>query len=65
MTTDTANKPAFYIFVQQDGETRRIGAAFRHKKGNGFNLVINNQRYTAFPPRAKTAQAKAGGGEST
>lgn len=52
MTTDTKIKPAFYIFAQQDGQTKRIGAAFKHKKGNGFNLIINNQRYAAFPPKA-------------
>lgn len=53
MTTDNTNKPALYIFTQQDGQAQRIGAAFPHKKGNGFNLVISGQRYSAFPPKAK------------
>ena len=51
--------PAFYIFdtVETDGkkENKRIGAAFAHKKGKGFNLVINGKRYAAFPPKAKPA----------
>jgi hypothetical protein len=54
MTTDTTNKPALYIFTQQDGQTTRIGAAFKHKKGNGYNLVINGIRYSVFPPKAVT-----------
>ncbi len=53
MTTDNTTKPAFYIFAQQDGKPKRIGAVFKHKKGAGFNLVINGQRYAAFPPKAK------------
>lgn len=59
--TETAKEkqvPAFYIFdtVETDGkkENKRVGAAFAHKKGNGFNLVINGKRYAAFPPKPKT-----------
>jgi len=45
-------KPAFYIFEQlDDGKTKRIGAAFRHKTGNGYNLIINGMRFPAFPPK--------------
>ena len=58
-TTKEKQVPAFYIFdtVETNGkkENKRIGAAFAHKKGNGFNLVINGKRYAAFPPKAKTA----------
>ena len=63
-TTTTKQVPAFYIFdtVETFGgkkENRRVGAAFAHKKGNGFNLVINGKRYAAFPPKAKTAAETA------
>lgn len=70
-TTKEKQVPAFYIFdtVETDGkkENKRIGAAFAHRKGNGFNLVINGKRYAAFPPKAKTVaesvQPEAAGGE--
>ena len=58
-TTETATAkakqaPAFYIFTQsKDGKSQRVGAAFRHAKGNGFNVLIGNARYVAFPPKAK------------
>ncbi len=58
-TTKEKQVPAFYIFdtIETDGkkEQKRIGAAFAHKKGNGFNLVIDGKRYAAFPPKAKAA----------
>lgn len=59
MTTETTQKkkPAFYIFAKdQDGNSQRIGAAFRHKKGNGLNIIIGEARYTAFPPKAATGE---------
>ena len=62
-TTKTKQVPAFYIFdsVEIDGkkENKRVGAAFAHKKGNGFNVVINGKRYAAFPPKAKSAEGAA------
>ena len=33
---------------------KRTGAVFKHGKGNGFNVVINGNRYATFPPKAKT-----------
>lgn len=54
MTTEKTEKvkPAFYIFAQsEDGKTQQVGAAFAHKTGKGFNLVIGDKRYSAFPPR--------------
>ena len=58
-TTKDKQTPAFYIFdsVEIDGkkENRRIGAAFAHRTGSGFNLVINGKRYAAFSPKPKTA----------
>ena len=55
MTNDTTQskvKPAFYIFKQdEEGNNQRIGAAFAHKKGKGLNIVINEQRLVAFPPK--------------
>ena len=53
MTSDTAAAPAFYIFMQQDGRVRCIGAAFAHKTGKGYNLVIHRQHYLALAPKAK------------
>ena len=56
--------PAFYIFetVETAGkkENKRIGAAFAHKKGTGFNILINGKRYSAFPPKSKTADTEGG-----
>jgi hypothetical protein len=57
-TTKEKQLPAFYIFdtVETDGkkENKRVGAAFAHSKGNGFNVIINGKRYSAFPPKPKT-----------
>jgi hypothetical protein len=62
--TETAKEkqiPAFYIFdtVETDGkqENKRVGAAFAHKKGNGFTFLVAGKRYAAFPPRPKAAAA--------
>jgi len=58
-TTKEKQIPAFYIFdtVESGGkkENRRVGAAFAHKKGTGYSVLINGKRYAAFPPKAKTA----------
>jgi hypothetical protein len=58
MTNPTENKekeiPAFYIFAKDgEGISHRVGAAFSHNTGKGINLVIDNKRYVAFPPKAK------------
>lgn len=46
--------PDFYIFAKdEEGNSQRIGAAFKHAKGNGFNILIDKQRYSAFPPKPK------------
>jgi hypothetical protein len=62
-TTKEKQLPAFYIFdtVETDGkkENKRVGAAFAHKKGTGFNVLINGKRYAAFPPKPKTAAETA------
>ncbi|MBK9166495.1 MAG: hypothetical protein IPM24_03415 [Bryobacterales bacterium] len=73
MTTDTetATKtkqaPDFYIF-ENTGTAEKggkpAGAAFLHKKGKGFTVLINGKRYAAFPPKAKAAEAQATQGES-
>ena len=61
-TTKEKQLPAFYIFetVETDGrkDNKRIGAAFAHRKGNGYNLLINGKRYAAFPPKPKTEQPR-------
>lgn len=59
MTTENTNKPDFYIFTQQDGQTKRIGAVFKHKNGAGFHSVIVSMRYSAFPPKANTEKGES------
>ncbi len=57
-TTKTKQVPDFYIFENAgNGEKggKPAGAAFAHKKGNGFTLLIAGKRYAAFPPKAKAA----------
>jgi len=59
MTTENkkGSQPAYYIFVKEaDGTQTRIGAAFKHAKGTGLNIVLDNKRYIAFPPKAKAPQ---------
>lgn len=47
-------KPDFYIFEKdEEGNNKQIGAVFKHNKGNGFNIVIDKKRYSAFPPKLK------------
>lgn len=65
MTTTTENQtakakqvPDFYIFGDAKG-AKPIGAAFAHKKGKGFTLLIDGKRYAAFPPKAKPAAQPA------
>ena len=60
------------VFVTEDYETNgeektaytRVGAAFPHKKGNGFNIEIQNGisvsgQLVALPPRPRE-ESKAG-----
>jgi len=64
MTTTTETQtakpkqvPDFYIFESAgDGQKggKPAGAAFVHKKGKGFTLLIGGKRYAAFPPKTKT-----------
>jgi hypothetical protein len=66
-TAKTKQVPDFYIFENGPaGEKggKHAGAAFRHKKGPGFTLLIGGKRYAAFPPKAKPAQAEATEGTS-
>ena len=60
-TTKEKQIPAFYIFdtVEANGqkENKRVGAAFRHKKGTGYSFLINGKRYAAFPPKVKATGA--------
>ena len=61
VTSKPKQVPAFYLFdtIEQDGkkELKRIGAAFAHKTGSGFNFIINGKRYVAFPTKSRTAAA--------
>ena len=56
-TTKPKQVPAFYIFESAEGQKggKPAGAAFVHKKGKGFTILIAGKRYAAFPPKAKTA----------
>jgi len=60
-TTKEKQVPSFYIFANgADGKKGPpVGAAFAHKKGSGYSLIVNGTRYAAFPPKAKTAAATA------
>jgi len=58
-TTKTKQAPSYYIFEnaaagQKGGKP--VGAAFAHKSGKGVTLLIAGKRYSAFPPKAKTAE---------
>ena len=57
-TTKAKQVPDFYIFENGADGTKGgkpAGAAFAHKKGNGFTMLIGGKRYAAFPPKAKPA----------
>jgi hypothetical protein len=59
-TAKTKQVPDFYIFENgASGEKggKPAGAAFAHRKGKGFTLLIGGKRYAAFPPKVKPAQA--------
>ena len=62
MTTTTENQtaktkqvPAFYIFENGAQGGKPAGAAFPHKKGKGYTVLIGGKRYAAFPPKPKAA----------
>lgn len=58
--TNEKQKPAFYIFQQDvNGNSVQIGAAFRHKKGTGLNILIGKARFVAFSPKTQTQEAGA------
>lgn len=48
-------KPAFYIYTQDAGKSEYAGAAFRHKTGTGFNILIGKDSFVAFEPKGKSA----------
>lgn len=57
-TTKAKQVPDFYIFENgADGAKggKPAGAAFAHKKGNGYTMLIGGKRYAAFPPKQKPA----------
>jgi len=57
-TTKAKQVPDFYIFENGADGTKGgkpAGAAFAHKKGKGFTMLIAGKRYAAFPPKAKPA----------
>ena len=57
----TKQKPDLYIFIKDaGGQTTNIGAAFKHAKGNGYNIVIGKDRFVAFPPKPKTPEPGEG-----
>ena len=66
-TTKTKQVPNFYIFENVDKGAKGgkpIGAAFAHKAGKGFTLLIGGKRYAAFPPKEKSVQPEATEGAS-
>ena len=55
-TAKTKHGPDFYIFDNGTDGTKSgkpVGAAFVHKKGIGFAVLIAGKRYVAFPPKVK------------
>ena len=52
--------PDFYLFEQVAGskDSKIVGAVYRHKKGNGLNVLMNGKRYSAFAPKPKPAPAQ-------
>ncbi len=55
--TKTKQAPDFYVFENgPNGEKtgKPAGAAYVHKKGKGFTILMNGKRYAAFPPKAKS-----------
>ena len=57
-TTKEKQVPSFYIFENGPDKAKGgkpVGAAFSHKKGNGFTILVAGKRYAAFPPKTKAA----------
>jgi hypothetical protein len=66
-TTNKSTKPAYIAYHVRDGKNdkgffTRIGVAFPHKDGNGFNLLIDviplDGRITLRVPSEKTEQSE-------
>lgn len=55
-TTKAKQVPDFYIFEDGVKNGKPAGVVFIHKKGKGFNLLIQGKKYAAFPPKPKTAE---------
>lgn len=56
-TTKAKQSPDFFIFEstgKDENGGKPAGAAFLHKKGKGFTILIAGKRYAAFPRKAKT-----------
>ena len=60
MTTES-NKPDFYVYVKsgtaKDAPLNRVGAAWKHRQGNGLNITVSANsvtgNYVLFPPKAE------------
>lgn len=45
-------KPSYHIWLEApDGNKRYAGSAYKHKKGNGLNILIGGVQYLAFEPK--------------
>lgn len=44
-----------YCIFADTGESKNqlVGSVFNHAKGRGFNILIGQNRYVAFPPKMK------------
>ncbi len=52
--------PTFVIYERNaEGKLTRAGAAFAHGKGAGFNILVGDKVYTAFPPSLNSAPEKS------
>ncbi len=54
-TPPTEKKQVDYCIFSDSGETKNklVGSVFNHAKGRGFNILIGQNRYVAFPPKMK------------
>jgi hypothetical protein len=55
----TKQIPDFAIFKDEDGKLKQLGVGFKHRTGDGFNLLIGAERYAVFPTKTKIKAPEA------
>jgi hypothetical protein len=52
--------PLYHVFLDgADGNSRYAGVAYKHKKGNGCNIIIGGVVYSAFPPKENVEEEES------